>query len=197
MRYRGLSGTAGSLQGRGGYITSCFLLQTSYSKGISNKIEYLTIHGMPVTVLCVPGFWEGPTVYGQVRAILEADGIRTSAVTLASTGHKSPDNPTMKDDIAAIREQVAKITDAGDEVILLLHSAAGFLGSNAIEGLEASKRKAEGKQGGVTQIVFLAAGVRPEGTEHATPPFMQENVSYDMLIHPKFRILMPCRRTAA
>jgi hypothetical protein len=34
------------------------------------------------------------------------------------------------------------------------------LGSNAIEDLELSKWLAAGKKGGVTKIVFLAAGIR-------------------------------------
>jgi hypothetical protein len=132
---------------------------------------------MAPTILLVPGFWEGPSVYEQVAGFLQAAGFSTETVTLASTGHKSPNNPSMKDDIAVIRAHVTKLVEADKEVVLVLHSAAGFLGSNAIEGLEASNQQAAGKQRGVTRIVFLAAGIGPEGFEHTPQPFVQVNVS--------------------
>jgi hypothetical protein len=111
----------------------------------------------------------------------------------------------MKDDITAIRMHVAKLVEVGQEVVLVLHSAAGVLGSSAIEDLELSKWLAAGKKGGVTKIVFLAAGIGPEGLTHSSPPFVQVNVGDlnpyirdPMLL--KFRImltLMICRTTAA
>lgn len=131
---------------------------------------------MAPTILLVPGFWEGPTVYQQLTGLLQADGFCTEVAPLVSTGHKSPNNPTMKDDITAIRMRVAKLVEVGQEVVLVLHSAAGMLGSNAIEDLELSKRLAAGKKGGVTKIVFLAAGIGPEGLTHSSPPFVQVNV---------------------
>jgi hypothetical protein len=111
----------------------------------------------------------------------------------------------MKDDITAIRMHVAKLVEAGQEVVLVLHSAAGMLGSNAIEDLELSKRLAAGKNGGVTKIVFLAAGIGPEGLAHSSPPFVQVDVGDPRSISPRpdasmFRImltLMICRTTAA
>lgn len=132
---------------------------------------------MAPIILLVPGFWEGPTVYQQLTGLLQADGFRTEVAPLVSTGHKSPNNPTMKDDIAAIRMHVAKLVEADQEVVLVLHSVAGMLGSNAIEDLELSKRQAAGKKGGVTKIIFIAAGIGPEGLSHSSPPFVQVNVS--------------------
>jgi hypothetical protein len=132
---------------------------------------------MAPTILFVPGFWEGPTVFEQVSTLLQSEGFATETAVLASTGHKSPNNPTMEDDIAAIRAHVAALVEADKDVVLVLHSGAGFLGSNAIENLEASKRQAAGKKGGVSKIVFLAAGIFPEGFVHGPLPFAQVNVS--------------------
>jgi hypothetical protein len=84
----------------------------------------------------------------------------------------------MEDDIASIHEHVSKLVGAGKYVVLVVHSISGLLGPNAIEGLEASKRKANGSTGGVTHIVFLAAGIAPEGFEHTpSQAFIQDNVS--------------------
>lgn len=83
----------------------------------------------------------------------------------------------MEDDISSIRKHVSKLIEAGKEVVLVVHSISGLLGPNAIEGLETSKRKANGGTGGVIHIVFLAAGVAPERFEHTAPEFIQDNVS--------------------
>ncbi len=63
-------------------------------------------------------------------------------------------------------------------VVVVCHSAGGFLGSAAMRGLTAASRRAEGKEGGggVTKMVFLAAGIGPEGLEHKPQPFMEFHV---------------------
>jgi pimeloyl-ACP methyl ester carboxylesterase len=132
---------------------------------------------MSPTILLVPGYWEGPSVYGEVDKLLQDAGYATETAPLISTGRTPPNSPTMDDDTASIREHVSKLVEAGKDVILVVHSVSGLMGSNAIEGLEASKRKADGSTGGVTHIVFLAAGIAPEGFEHTPPAFIQDNVS--------------------
>ncbi|GLA63415.1 hypothetical protein AtubIFM54640_004562 [Aspergillus tubingensis] len=122
---------------------------------------------MAPTILFVPGFWEGPKVFTPVCDLLQADGFRTEVCTLPSTGTTSPGNPAMTDDIAAVRDHLTSIVQRGEEVILVLHSAGGFLGSAAMEGLS----KSAVGQGGLVKIVFLAAAVFPEGHEHEDLPF--------------------------
>jgi len=56
-------------------------------------------------------------------------------------------------------------------MVLFLHSAGGFLGSAAIEGLSVDQRAKQGKNGGVKKLVFLSAGILPEGQRHASLPF--------------------------
>ncbi|PWY95981.1 alpha/beta-hydrolase [Aspergillus sclerotioniger CBS 115572] len=123
---------------------------------------------MPPTILFVPGFWEGPTVFDPISTILTAHGFITETAILPSTGTTSPGNPSMADDIASVRAHLQKIVQRGEEVILVLHSAGGFLGSAAMEGLA----KADvGSGGGVVKIVFLSGAVFPVGFEHQPLPF--------------------------
>jgi len=128
---------------------------------------------MKPTILFVPGIWEGPTVFNHVCSLLQDLGFPTQTCTLPSTGTKSPGNPSMHDDKLAIRSVVQKLVEEeGKTVVLVCHSAGGFLGAAAIEGLAVNVRKEKGESGGVGKLVFLCAGLAPEGFEHGSLPFM-------------------------
>lgn len=132
----------------------------------------------PPTILFVPGFWEGPAPFALVTALLQSAGYATQTATLPSTGTSSPGNPSMKDDIAAVRSAIAGLVDTeGKTVVLVLHSAGGFVGSNAAEGLDVKARQGAGLKGGVCRIVFLTGAVFPEGYKHASLPFFTYDVS--------------------
>ncbi len=80
----------------------------------------------------------------------------------------------MKDDENAIRAVTQKLVEEEEkEVVLVMHSAGGFLGSAAIEGLSRQEREGKGKRrGGVTKLIFLCAGIAPVGHVHGDLPFM-------------------------
>ena len=125
------------------------------------------------TLVFVPGIWVGPAIYDSVAATLrDSHGYPTAAISLPSTGKESPHAPSMKDDAAAIRAGVEPLVDEGRELVLILHSAGGFLGSDAIEGLGLEARAKAGKKGGVARLVFLAAALPDVGFDHGTvkPP---------------------------
>lgn len=123
---------------------------------------------MAPTVLFVPGLWEGPTVFEKVVSLLKTSEVSAEVATLRSTGTTSPGNPGMKDDIAAIRVHINTMLARGEDVLLVLHSAGGFLGSEAMQGLD---KRTRGEKPGVVGIVFLAAAVFPEGYQHQPLPF--------------------------
>jgi hypothetical protein len=131
---------------------------------------------MAPIVLFVPGIWEGPAPFIQASKLLTSQGYTVHTAELASTGTISPGNPSMNDDVAAIRSVVEKVTTAGEDVLLVLHSAGGFLGSMAIEGLTQKAYRSKGLKGGVAKIVFLTGAIVPEGTEHSKPPFAYYDV---------------------
>jgi len=131
------------------------------------------------TIVFVPGFWEGPAVFASIATTLESPlhDYPTLSITLPSTGKVSPANENLQADVRSIRKQIKPLVDTGKDVILVMHSAGGFLGSNAIEGWSLDARKKAGKQGGIRKPVFLAAGIFPEGTMHADAPFFEKDVS--------------------
>ena len=130
---------------------------------------------MAPTIAIVPGLWEGPTVFDNVASQLKAAGFETTIAVLPSTGTKSPGNPGLKDDVAAVRKHIRGHVDQDKDVLLVLHSAGGFLAGSAIEGLETKHRSAAGKKGGVSKIVFLAGAIAPPGTEHPQLQFADYN----------------------
>ena len=131
---------------------------------------------MGPTVLCVPGFWEGVEPFQQVASLLSAKNIAVATSALRSTGTSSPGNPSMHDDIATIPSSVETLTAEDKEIVMVLHSAGGFLGSNAIEGLTAKARTAKGLKGGVVGIVFLTGAIFPVGYKHQPLPFAEFRV---------------------
>jgi hypothetical protein len=76
----------------------------------------------------------------------------------------------MKDDIAAVRQQMEHVISQGDEILLVLHSAGGFIGSEAMEGLSKHQRQRQGHNGGVIGIIFIAGAVFPKGHQHQPLP---------------------------
>lgn len=129
-------------------------------------------------ILLIAGFWEGTHVYDSLVHLLRNHNYSADVVPVISTGRKSPGNPSMKDDVAFIRQRIEEAVKGGgeQEVLLVLHSAGAFLGSMAIEGLSVKERQAKGQKGGVGKIVFLAGAIWPEGFMHGPLPFFEYEV---------------------
>ena len=67
---------------------------------------------MATTMLFVPGFWEGSAPFARVISLLQSQSYPTQIATLLSTGKASLGNPSMKDDIAAVRSIIADLVNA-------------------------------------------------------------------------------------
>ena len=118
------------------------------------------------TLVFVPGIWEGTSVFDVVAKSLRGHGYNTVYAPLASTGHKSPGNPTLLDDVQHIRNVIKPLVEEDKDVIVVGHSAGGPLGAAATKGLSFKERNEAGKAGGVKKFVFLTAGLVPAGWRH-------------------------------
>jgi alpha-beta hydrolase superfamily lysophospholipase len=149
---------------------------------------------MPPTIFMVPGLWEGPASFEPLKNVLNSHGFETFATSLKSTGTKAPGNPTMSDDLAGIRADLENAVEgAGSQgVIVVAHSAGGFLGCSAMEGLTAPAWKLAGKEGGILKIVLIASGVAPEGHDQFGGPFIVEQVSVTLVYGDRY--VKPCSR---
>jgi pimeloyl-ACP methyl ester carboxylesterase len=118
------------------------------------------------TLVFVPGIWEGTSVFEAVASSLREHGYSTVYAPLASTGHASPGNPTLLDDVQHIRNVIMPLVENEKNVIVVGHSAGGPLGAAATKGLSVNERTEAGKVGGVQKFVFLTAGLVPAGWRH-------------------------------
>ncbi|KAL8832862.1 MAG: hypothetical protein Q9170_004728 [Blastenia crenularia] len=91
----------------------------------------------------------------------------------------------MEEDISAIKSKLEDISGEGKEIIAVMHSAGGFLGSNALEGLSAKHRAEQGLKGGVVGIVFVTGAIYPEGFEHGDLPFGEVKEGALLCANPK------------
>ena len=70
-----------------------------------------------------------------------------------------------------MRGVIANTTEEGRMIVLVMHSAGGFIGSQAAQELRIEERADRDRSGGVAKLVFLAGAVFPKGHEHGPLPF--------------------------
>jgi pimeloyl-ACP methyl ester carboxylesterase len=82
---------------------------------------------MPAPIILVPGFWLGAWAYDEVAAKLRADGHDVTALTLPGLESADTDRSkiTFEDHVNAI---VDAVREAGEPVVLAVHSGTGFSG---------------------------------------------------------------------
>lgn len=133
-------------------------------------------------IFIVPGLYEGPAPFDSFVQHLQQEGYpQIHIAKIASLGTSSDREEgivTLNDDIASIKnELVPFIANTGDDgVVLVVHSAGGFLGSGAMEGLSSTSHRASGRRGGISQLICFTAALLPVGAEHQPLPFMKFNV---------------------
>ncbi|KAL9057100.1 MAG: hypothetical protein Q9162_002534 [Coniocarpon cinnabarinum] len=79
-----------------------------------------------------------------------------------------PPNAGLEEDTKLVRETAEKLLGEGKEVIVLMHSYGGQVGSNALKGLSVEMRKQENLKGGVRHLIYMCAAAMPEHTSMMT-----------------------------
>ena len=120
------------------------------------------IFNMPaLTVVLVPGAFHVDASMNILAAKIEQRGYNTR-----TWGLKTVNKPhvSVREDAHALANGLLKplIEEQGKDVVLLLHSYAGFPGSAAIAGLAKADRVAKGQQGGVIGLIYQSAFVPKE-----------------------------------
>ena len=111
------------------------------------------------TIILFPGAFHPASCLEPFTSRLTAAGYPNEAYTLPSVGNREMG---VADDTAFFVSVMKPHIDTGKDVILIVHSYAGFPGTVSIHGLDKRAREARGEVGGVLGIVYLAAFVPVE-----------------------------------
>lgn len=114
------------------------------------------------TVLFVPGAWHSPDCFDEIIQSLEAANYATCKINLPSVNP-----PThyldFAADVAHIRAHIEAAADAGQNVVVVVHSYGSLPSNEAIKGLDIKSRREKGLKGGVTHLFFCCSFIIPEG----------------------------------
>ena len=114
------------------------------------------------TIVLVPGAWHKVLQYTPLISRLERAGYEVHGVDYSSTG-PNPTNANFDPDVAVVSNTIAKLADRGDNVMVVVHSAAGIIAGEAAEGLSKAERKKNGREGGIVRMVYICAFAAAEG----------------------------------
>lgn len=134
-----------------------FLASTVFAAPAQRRVDVLP------TILFTPGAWHGTWAFDTVRASLEGLGYPTDAVALSSVGSTDA-TVGVTEDAAALAAELAVLTSAGKDVVMVCHSYGGVVASTAVEGYGSNDRAAAGLSGGVIMLVYMTAFAAPANT---------------------------------
>jgi pimeloyl-ACP methyl ester carboxylesterase len=115
------------------------------------------------TVIFVPGAWHTPESFALVAAHLKDAGYEYTDVDKPSVSLSAPYIQSFEPDVEAVRKEVLAASDAGNDVVLVMHSYGGIPGSAAAKGLSKEDREKEGKKGGIIGLVYISSFAIEEG----------------------------------
>ncbi|PYI26788.1 alpha/beta-hydrolase [Aspergillus indologenus CBS 114.80] len=117
-----------------------------------------------LTIVLVHGAWHQPSSYSLFTTALRRLGHEVHVPRLLSMNGARPANAGLEEDSDLIRTYVESLVSAGREVLVLLHSYGGQVGTNALsDGLGVTARRAQGLPGGIVQLVYIAGFAVTEG----------------------------------
>jgi len=137
----------------------------------------------PIIVL-VHGAWHTPPNYEDYTKALQKQGFKVHVPHLPSCNVGLFPAASFSDDVAAVRNVVQPLVEAGERILMVMHSYGGAIGTDAIEGLTRTERRIEGSPGGVIHLLYMCAyilqpgesifGIFEEaGVAHLWPQFVQ------------------------
>lgn len=115
------------------------------------------------TIVIIGGAFHTPASYNKLASSLRASGFEVHVPRLPSCNEARPPNADLADDTNLIRSYVESLVFAGRTVVPIGHSYGGQVMSNALYGLGLEARSSQGLKGGVSNLVYMAGYILPEG----------------------------------
>ncbi|KAK9414555.1 putative catalytic protein [Seiridium unicorne] len=119
------------------------------------------------TIVLVQGSFQLPDVYYRLRDALRGYGYSVNQPPLPSlNGQDKPDfaSKSLTDDALSVRSEIKRLVEAGETVVLVMHSYGGLVGSEAVtEDLSFAQRRPNGLHGGFVHLFYFAAFILSKG----------------------------------
>lgn len=106
-------------------------------------------------IVLVHGAWHQPSHYSAFVQRLQDAGFEVSCPLLPTCEDGTKLTANMYSDVEVVRTQVNFLLERSRSVIMLLHSYGGAVGTEAVKGLSARERSAEGLSGGVVRLIYM------------------------------------------
>ncbi|KAE8380331.1 Alpha/beta hydrolase fold-1 [Aspergillus bertholletiae] len=108
------------------------------------------------TLILAPGAWYPSSAFDPLIAQLAPHGYTCQTVSFPSI-QQATEVQDLSADINAVRALVEAAVNASQEVIIVSHSWSGLPVNSALKGLSRVERQKEGREGGVTKLIFISA----------------------------------------
>ena len=106
-------------------------------------------------IVLVHGAWHVPEHYSDFIQHLQHAGFEVFCPRLPTCDEAKRPTADMFADAQVVRDQVISLIDKSREVIMLLDSYGGAVGTEAVKGLSASERATRGLKGGVVHLIYM------------------------------------------
>jgi hypothetical protein len=114
-------------------LTSSLVLSANPS-----SIHSSIIMSRKPTLVLVPGAWHSASTWVKVASLLETQQYKCVGVSLPSA--TANPSATFLEDLKAVRSAIVAETSQGRDVVVVVHSYGGIVGSSAIKGLTQEKQ---------------------------------------------------------
>lgn len=105
-------------------------------------------------ILLVTGAWHIPDHYSVLSHRLRHLGFTVECPRLLTNNNALPPNKTLNDDISQIRSLALSYLDDGKDVVPLMHSYGGIVGTSAFAGLGSPNRKG---QASIKTLIYMTS----------------------------------------
>ncbi|KAE8333634.1 Alpha/beta hydrolase fold-1 [Aspergillus sergii] len=133
------------------------------------------------TIVLIHGAWHTPTHYEPYTTALKNAGFEVHCPHLPTCTGKSPPTATFADDVSLIRQTLHSLTTAGKQILLIMHSYGGCVGTDAAQDYiypvtttsesptpSPNPEEKHNQKGGIIHLLYLSAYILPPGSSIQT-----------------------------
>ncbi|KAK4935204.1 hypothetical protein LTR10_023704 [Elasticomyces elasticus] len=102
------------------------------------------------------GAWHSPAYFVTVKSKIESEGYTMMCPQVPTSGAVPP-TKTLYEDANFVRGEMERLIEQGQDVVLVMHSYGGVVGTQAAAGLGKAERQKKGQKGGIVHLFYACA----------------------------------------